>query len=100
MPFPYRPTAFHVAAASLLLMTACVPAETDMVVIDPPAASSCGADAMQSLVGKSAKVLETMKFGVVTRIIRPDMGVTMDYVAERLNIEIDKDERIIRVSCG
>ncbi|RGP38693.1 hypothetical protein D1012_00755 [Pseudotabrizicola alkalilacus] len=52
------------------------------------------------LVGQPASVLQTMKFAAETRIIRPDMAVTMDYRADRLNIEIDRAERISRVHCS
>ena len=38
---------------------------------------------------KAAKKLEVMRFAKTVRIIRPGMAVTMDYSAERLNIEIN-----------
>ena len=66
----------------------------------PPAGESCGAEALQGLVGQSARVLETMRFGTTTRILRPGMAVTMDYSPTRLNISIDEHERIRRVTCG
>ena len=62
--------------------------------------ASCGADALQGLVGQPASVLQTMEFGQETRIIRPDMAVTMDYRPDRLNIEIDRAERVTRVQCS
>lgn len=61
---------------------------------------SCGAGALQGLIGQSAEVLETMKFAAPTRILRPGMAVTMDFSPDRLNIEIDGAERIVRVQCG
>ncbi|NUB44681.1 hypothetical protein GEU84_009825 [Fertoebacter nigrum] len=69
----------------------------------PPAdlpENACGAAALQNLVGQPASVLETMRFAATTRIIRPDMAVTMDFSPERLNIEIDRAEMISRVACG
>lgn len=69
----------------------------------PPAAvpdDACGAATLQSLVGQPASVLETMRFAAPTRIIRPEMAVTLDYSRERLNIEIDRAEVISRVACG
>jgi len=36
----------------------------------------------------------------VVRVIRPGMAVTMDYVPERLNIDIDAAEVISGVRCG
>lgn len=83
-----------------LVLAACVePAPMPDPVVMPDE-QACGAEALQSMVGSSAKVLETMRFGTTTRIIRPGMAVTMDYIAERLNIYINDKEVIERVSCG
>lgn len=65
-----------------------------------PIENACGALELQGLVGQSARVLETMRFGTEVRIIRPGTAVTMDFRAERLNIEIDAVERITRVYCS
>jgi hypothetical protein len=54
---------------------------------------------LPDLVGRDAAVLQTMRFGQTVRIIRPGMAVTEDYSTERLNIEIDARETIVRVSC-
>lgn len=68
---------------------------------EPPAlAATCGADGLQSLVGRPASVLQTMRFGTPTRIIRPGMAVTMDFAPDRLNIDINAAETITRVHCG
>ncbi|MDT8858071.1 I78 family peptidase inhibitor [Paracoccaceae bacterium Fryx2] len=89
------------AALALFVLAACVPAtETPPTLPPAPSENACGAAALQGLVGQSARVLRTMKFAGPTRIIRPGMGVTMDYSPDRLNIEIDARERISRVSCG
>ena len=82
-------------AAAAWLATACVP---ETPTPDPTAA--CGATDLQYLVGQSADRLEIMKFRRGTRIIRPGMAVTMDYSPDRLNIEIDAHEIIIRITCG
>lgn len=63
-------------------------------------ADGCGAAGLQFLLGQSDKVLETLRFAGPVRIIRPGMGVTMDYSAERLNIEIDAAGKISRLTCG
>jgi hypothetical protein len=83
------------AGCAILFMAACQP-----VMPDGPDLSTCGADALQGLVGQPASVLQTMRFGQETRIIRPGMAVTMDYRPDRLNIEIDASERIARVHCS
>jgi len=76
-------------------LAGCVP-----VVVEEPVAGSCGAGALQGLVGLDAAALQTMRFSQPVRVIRPGMAVTMDYQDGRLNIEVDGSERISRVSCG
>lgn len=61
---------------------------------------ACGAKALQDLMDKPASVLETMKFAVETRIIRPTDAVTMDHNLSRLNIAVDDKEKIAGVACG
>jgi Peptidase inhibitor I78 family len=85
---------------SLVLM-ACVPPEPKPDdPVDPVPLHACGASDLQGLVGQSAKVLDTIRFGQTTRIIRPGMAVTMDFVANRLNIWIAEGDVIARVTCG
>ena len=87
-----------IAGCALGLLVACLPIEPDASA--GPDLATCGADALQGLVGQPASVLQTMRFGQETRIIRPGMAVTMDYRPDRLNIEIDRSERIVRVHCS
>ncbi|WP_284326788.1 I78 family peptidase inhibitor [Cypionkella aquatica] len=99
MPISFIPVLKPVSRFLLVLplaLMACMPEEP----ATPSAEAACGADQLQTLVGQSAKVLETMRFGQTVRIIRPGMAVTMDYAAERLNINIDAAEVITRVNCG
>lgn len=65
-----------------------------------PDGASCGADELQHLLGQPGSVLDAMRFNAPVRIIRPGMAVTMDYRLDRLNIEIDENETIIRLRCG
>ena len=68
---------------------------------DPlPMENVCGAAGMQDLIGQSGEKLNTIRFGVPIRIIRPGMAVTMDYSPNRLNIYIDDFDRITAVKCG
>jgi hypothetical protein len=85
------------ALAAALLTSGCVMEAPPPL---PDMSPTCGADALQGLVGQPASVLETMRFGKPVRIIRPGTAVTMDYSPDRLNIEIDAREKIIRVACG
>ncbi|WP_431301053.1 I78 family peptidase inhibitor [Tabrizicola sp. BL-A-41-H6] len=82
----------------VLALAACQP------VAPPPvkegAVGSCGADALQTLVGQDKSVLAAMTFPAGTRIIEPGTPVTMDYSASRLNIYIGRTGLIERVSCG
>lgn len=78
----------------------CVPEPAPPVTDPMPVEDACGASGLQDLVGQSAKKLEVMRFAQKVRIIRPGMAVTMDYSAERLNIEVNAAEVISRVSCG
>lgn len=34
------------------------------------------------------------------RVIRPGMAVTMDWREDRLNLEVDADNRVLTVRCG
>ena len=65
-----------------------------------PVEDTCGASVLSGLVGQNRSVLQTMKFATTVRIIEPGMAVTMDYVENRLNIEVDEAGVISRVSCG
>jgi hypothetical protein len=83
---------------AVLLLAACVPEVPPVTSPDPN--DVCGASALQGLVGQPASVLDGMRFSRETRIIRPDTAVTMDFRENRLNIEIDRAEKISRVACG
>lgn len=89
-----RPLALLLPVALL----ACI--EVPMPPEPLPEETACRANELQDLVGRDAAVLQTMRFGQTVRIIRPGMAVTMDYLPERLNIQIDENEMISRVSCG
>jgi hypothetical protein len=88
------------AGCAVLFLAACWSIPAPEPVPEGPDLAQCGADALQGLVGQPASVLQTMKFGQETRIIRPDTAVTMDFRPDRLNIEIDAAEQIVRVQCG
>lgn len=98
----FRPPV-HLAALLVLTLAACTPDSGPVVGVTPApddTAGACGAFGLQDLVGQPVKALETMRFDQVVRIIRPDTAVTMDYAAERLNIEVDEADVITRVFCG
>nr|WP_286948225.1 entry exclusion lipoprotein TrbK [Pseudomonas sp. UBA6718] len=75
---------------------------------DTPAAKGdgrCNAEAVQHLVDQriTAELAEEarVKAGAEhLRVTQPNQPVTMDYNPQRLNIDIDEDDSIIRLSCG
>lgn len=92
-----RKTVLTILAAAIL--AGCVEPEAPRP--DPDAVGSCGADQLQFLVGQNEGVLAAMTFRAGTvRVIRPGMAVTMDYRPDRLNLELDRTGRIVRVFCG
>ncbi len=84
--------------SAMLALSACVVVEPPVVVEPDP--DACRASTYQGLVGQPARVLASMALPTPTRVIRPGQAVTMDYNAFRLNVEIDRRERISRVYCG
>src|SRR3546814_5427836 len=75
------------------------PAPADM-------ATQCDADAAQSYIGQDASeatVAEAKAAAGATgalRVIKPGQQVTMDFRADRLNVEVDDDNAIVRITCG
>jgi len=86
---------------ALLCIAGCV---TQPVASPPPLpapeADSCEATPYGRLIGAPATALERELIMRQIRILRPGQPMTMDYRAERLNIEIGPDERINRLFCG
>ncbi|GIX15104.1 MAG: hypothetical protein KatS3mg118_3063 [Paracoccaceae bacterium] len=94
-------TAIRLAAlVGLGLATACAP----VVVVDPgpaPARDACGAARLQRFVGRPyAELRPRLDPRLPTRVLRPGDVVTMDYRADRLNVELDRRGRIRRIRCG
>ena len=86
--------------------TACttVPADGEPV---PPThgAGACDAAAAQGLVGQAATSAlaadaQRLAGAGTMRWLRPGQMVTMEYRADRLNIQIDEQNRVIAVRCG
>ena len=60
---------------------------------------ACGASGYQSLVG-APLAAATFPAGIDLRLINPGEAVTMDFRADRLNVELDATGTIQRVRCG
>ena len=71
----------------------------------PPAEAKCAAEGLAGFVGQPLspplqKRLQRRAGARSVRVIRPGEMVTMDYRADRLNIRVDAQERMTRLSCG
>ena len=110
---PSRSTAALLAVPLVLALAACSAAREPAPVNGAPPRiregtrleGSCDAKAAQEYVGQVLDEALGERVKAATgargvRVIRPGMAVTMDYRADRLNIEIDDDNRIVRVHCG
>lgn len=70
-----------------------------------PKPTACKADRVQSLRGKVAdqrtiRMAQRMARARSVRVLHPGQPATMDYRQDRLNIEIDGQNRIISANCG
>lgn len=70
------------------------------------AAAGCqaAADALGVWIGKSydeAKGdIETGEGVATIRVVRPDQAVTQDFRPDRLNVELDAEDKVTRIYCG
>ena len=71
----------------------------DVLILKPTKEDPCGARAYQELVGTNLAAV-TMPDDLNARTIRPGQFVTMEYIASRMNIHVDEDGAIQRVTCG
>ena len=93
------------AIASSLAMAACASTAPGTGGDNPPMADACDAQAAQSVVGKTATpdVVEQARKAAgadVARVLKPGQMVTMEYMAGRLNIDVDAGNVIKTVRCG
>jgi hypothetical protein len=61
---------------------------------------SCPAEAHQDWVGQRVDVLNDVDLPEGTRVLFPTTPAPMDYRDDRLNVAVDKTDRISRVYCG
>jgi hypothetical protein len=66
---------------------------------------TCGARRVQDRIGEELDVDLFREIEIAVpkhhvRVIKPDTPVTMDYLPDRTNVKIDKDNVITEISCG
>jgi hypothetical protein len=99
--FPVRVQALFVTFC-LLACAPLPPGGADTV--SPPGAApdlaACGAADLMPLVGGPVSALPATGGWGALRIIHPGDAVTEDFSETRLNVEVDGQETILRLSCG
>lgn len=60
---------------------------------------TCGAARFRNLIGTPASEIDQSTLPAQTRIITPDMMVTQDFSAQRLNIMVGTDGRVGSLRC-
>jgi hypothetical protein len=102
----YRPLFAGVLAIAVLSLSACTssPAQ-DSTSATPSASGVCQADKVQWAVGQEGnqanmgRIWRESGAGLI-RPIGPNQAVTRDYREDRVNVELDDKNRIIKVGCG
>ena len=93
------------AAGMMLTAVACSTSPAGEVSSGPDIAGACRPEAIADLIGRPATQelgADAMRRSGARRLrwIRPGDAVTMDYIAERLNIHLDARHRVERFACG
>lgn len=94
------------AAFALLVVAACAAQQAPAPQPAPPQSPEeatlrdiCGASRFRHLIGTPAADIDRATLPPRTRIITPDMAVTMDFSAERLNIMTGTDGLVGSLRC-
>lgn len=95
------------AFAALLLLSACAAQTPPTPARDArpdtaeeaTQADTCGISRFRHLIGTPADQIDRATLPPRTRIITPDMAVTMDFSAERLNIMVGTDGIVGSMRC-
>jgi len=72
---------------------------------DDPLKMTCQAEAAQSAIGRTAdeatvEAVRTAARARAVRVLHPGQPATMDYRPDRLNLEVDADNKIVSARCG
>lgn len=68
--------------------------------IERPAPDTCQMAAHQSLIGTLGASIDQSSLPPLARVVCHECAVTMDFRAERLNIELGPDGKVVRLRCG
>lgn len=93
------------AATLVLSLAACAPMPPTTGGPLPPATFQCVAEPGAWAIGKaaSAEVVERIRVDThsrIARVLRPGQAVTMEFSAERVNVNVNDRNAIIGVTCG
>lgn len=89
-----------VIIGGLALASGCTPEEEASNVNDRDTPYSCTEMLTIDLEGVDVETIDESVMPERTRIIPPGTAVTMDYIPDRLNLEVDSQGQITRVYCG
>lgn len=89
----------YIGFFAVAFLAACSATTPPSVPVELPA-KNCAQDEFSKYLWRPEGDLSGLTLPANTRIIRPDMAVTMDFVPSRLNIAVGKSGRIERVYCG
>ena len=93
-----------IIVAAAAIVSGCVTVEPTAAP-GSPSGRVCSADSLSQFVGQSAtsevgaEMLRISGAGTI-RWIQPGMAVTMDFRQDRLNVQLDEQNRITDISCG
>ncbi|WP_322867329.1 I78 family peptidase inhibitor [Aquicoccus sp. G2-2] len=87
------PNISPIALVGAVALSACQPGHPT------PAPDTCDSARYRPFIGAQASAVD-FSAQKVLRIIAPGQPVTMDFRAERLNVETDAAGRIVKLSCG
>ena len=89
-----------VIIGGLALASGCTPEEEASNVNDRDTPYSCTEMLTLDLEGDDVETIDESVMPERTRFIPPGTAVTMDYIPDRLNLEVDSYGFITRVYCG
>lgn len=85
-----------------LVLTGCMTNGTEPH--HPPSTAACDETRAEAFFGKPghavAEAARKAAHADAVRVIGPGDAVTMDFRADRLNLELDADGKIVRARCG